>query len=122
LGSFMTRLGGVRACQENAERLLRRGELVATFPEGYKGIGKLFRDRYRLQRFGRGGYIKLALRARCPVVPFAVVGAEEVHPTFFNASAIAKALRLPYLPVTPTFPALGPIGLVPLPTKWTIAF
>lgn len=120
VGSLMTRLGGVRACQENAERLLAKDQLVAVFPEGIKGIGKLFSDRYRLQRFGRGGFIKLALRTGTPIVPVAIIGAEETNPLLFRFELLAKAFGLPYVPVTPTFPLLGPAGLLPAPTKWTI--
>jgi 1-acyl-sn-glycerol-3-phosphate acyltransferase len=122
LGSMMNRLGAVRACQENAERLLSKEQLVAVFPEGVKGIGKLFSERYRLQRFGRGGFIKLCLRAQTPIVPVAVVGAEETNPLLFRVEYLSKALGLPYVPVTPTFPALGPLGLLPAPTKWQIHF
>jgi 1-acyl-sn-glycerol-3-phosphate acyltransferase len=122
LGSAMNRLGAVRACQENAERLLGDEELVAVFPEGIKGIGKLFAERYRLQRFGRGGFIKLCLRTGTPIVPVAVLGAEETNPLLFKIEHLSKALGLPYLPVTPTFPALGPLGLLPAPTKWRIQF
>ena len=122
LGSIGTRLGAVRACQENAERLLAHEELVCVFPEGIKGIGKLFRDRYRLQRFGRGGFVKLCLRTETPIVPVAVVGAEETAPLLFRHEYLARALGLPYVPITPTFPLLGPLGLVPAPTKWTITF
>lgn len=122
LGSTMNRLGAVRACQENAQRLLAKEQLVAVFPEGVKGIGKLFSERYRLQRFGRGGFIKLCLRTGTPIVPVAIVGAEETNPLLFRVEALAKALGLPYLPVTPTFPALGPLGLLPAPTKWQIIF
>jgi 1-acyl-sn-glycerol-3-phosphate acyltransferase len=122
LGTFINRIGGVRACQENAERLLRQDQLVAVFPEGIKGIGKLFRERYRLQRFGRGGFIKLALRTDSPIIPAAVVGAEEIHPMLTRVTWLAKSVGIPYLPVTPTFPWLGPLGLVPLPTKWYLSF
>jgi 1-acyl-sn-glycerol-3-phosphate acyltransferase len=122
LGSFSNRIGAVRACQENAERLLRKEALVAVFPEGVKGIGKLFRERYRLQRFGRGGFIKLCLRTGTPIVPVAVVGAEEANPMIGRIEYLSKALGVPYIPVTPTFPLLGPLGLVPAPTKWKIAF
>jgi 1-acyl-sn-glycerol-3-phosphate acyltransferase len=122
LGSTMNRLGAVRACQENAERLLAKEQLVAVFPEGVKGIGKLFSERYRLQRFGRGGFIKLCLRTNTPIVPVAVVGAEETNPLLFRIEYLSKALGLPYVPVTPTFPALGPLGLLPAPTKWQIHF
>jgi 1-acyl-sn-glycerol-3-phosphate acyltransferase len=122
VGSMMNRLGAVRACQENAERLLAKDGLVAVFPEGAKGIGKLYKERYRLQRFGRGGFIRLALRMRTPLVPCAVVGAEEANPLFYRIEGLAKSLGVPYLPITPTFPALGPLGLLPAPTKWKIEF
>ncbi|MBK8173609.1 MAG: acyltransferase family protein [Sandaracinaceae bacterium] len=122
LGSLMNRIGAVRACQENAERLLTQDKLVAVFPEGIQGIGKHYKQRYQLQRFGRGGYIKLALRSGAPLIPTAVVGAEETNPLLFKESYFAKALGVPYIPVTPTFPLLGPLGLLPLPTKWRIVF
>ncbi|HEX4336119.1 MAG TPA: lysophospholipid acyltransferase family protein [Polyangiaceae bacterium] len=122
VGAFMSRIGAVRACPENAERLLSKESLVAVFPEGVKGIGKLYRDRYRLQRFGRGGFIRLCLRTRTPLVPCAVVGAEEATPLLYKDETISKLLGLPYLPVTPTFPLLGPLGLLPAPTKWQIRF
>lgn len=122
LGPLMNRIGGVRACPENAERLLEHDELVAVFPEGVKGMGKLWRDRYRLQRFGRGGFIKLALRTRAPLVPVAVVGAEEALPLLGRITWFAKSVGIPYVPVTPTFPWLGPAGLLPLPSKWRIQF
>jgi 1-acyl-sn-glycerol-3-phosphate acyltransferase len=122
VGAFMSRVGGVRACQENAERLLSKESLVAVFPEGVKGIGKLYRDRYKLQRFGRGGFIRLALRTNTPLVPCAVIGAEEASPLLHRDELVSKLLGLPYLPVTPTFPLLGPLGLVPAPTKWRIRF
>jgi 1-acyl-sn-glycerol-3-phosphate acyltransferase len=120
LGSTMNRLGAVRACQENAERLLAKEQLVAVFPEGVKGIGKLFADRYRLQRFGRGGFIKLCLRTGTPIVPVAVTGAEETNPLLFKIEHLSKTLGVPYVPITPTFPLLGPLGLLPAPTKWRI--
>jgi 1-acyl-sn-glycerol-3-phosphate acyltransferase len=121
-GVFMNRAGAVRACQENAERLLSRDNLIAVFPEGVQGIRKLFRDRYRLQRFGRGGYIRLCLRTRAPLIPCAIIGGEEASPLLYRFDALADLLRIPYLPVTPTFPALGALGLVPAPTKWRIKF
>lgn len=122
LGSTLNRLGAVRACQENAERLLAKDQLVAVFPEGVKGIGKLFAERYRLQRFGRGGFIKLCLRTQTPIIPVAIVGAEETNPLLFRIEYLSKALGVPYVPVTPTFPLLGPLGLMPAPTKWQIHF
>jgi 1-acyl-sn-glycerol-3-phosphate acyltransferase len=121
-GVFMNRAGAVRACQENAERLLLRDNLIAVFPEGVQGIRKLFRDRYRLQRFGRGGYIRLCLRTRAPLIPCAIIGGEEASPLLYRFDALADLLRVPYLPVTPTFPALGALGLLPAPTKWRIKF
>jgi 1-acyl-sn-glycerol-3-phosphate acyltransferase len=122
LGTFINRIGGVRACQENAERLLAKDELVAVFPEGIKGIGKLYSERYQLQRFGRGGFVKLALRTRAPIVPCAIVGAEEIQPMLGKVTFLSRALGIPYIPITPTFPWLGPLGLLPLPTKWTLRF
>ena len=122
VGSAMNRLGAVRACQENAERLLAEERLVAVFPEGAKGIGKLYKDRYRLQRFGRGGFIRLCLRTQTPIVPCAIVGAEEANPMLYRIEYMAKTLGIPYLPITPTFPALGPLGLLPAPTKWRVVF
>jgi 1-acyl-sn-glycerol-3-phosphate acyltransferase len=122
VGAFMSRVGGVRACPENAERLLAKESLVAVFPEGVKGIGKLYRERYRLQRFGRGGFIRLCLRTNTPLVPCAIVGAEEASPMLYRDELVSKLMGLPYLPVTPTFPLLGPLGLLPAPTKWRIEF
>jgi 1-acyl-sn-glycerol-3-phosphate acyltransferase len=121
-GVFMNRVGAVRACQENAERLLGKDGLLAVFPEGVQGIRKLFSDRYRLQRFGRGGYIRLALRMQAPIVPCAIVGAEETNPLIYRLEYLAGLVGLPYIPVTPTFPLLGPLGLVPAPSRWTIRF
>ncbi|MFI1017333.1 lysophospholipid acyltransferase family protein [Streptomyces sp. NPDC020965] len=114
--------GHTLACAEDAERLLRRGEVVGVMPEGFKGIGKPFSDRYKLQRFGRGGFVSTALRAGVPIVPCSIVGAEEIYPMLGNAKTLARLLGIPYFPLTPTFPWLGPLGAVPLPTKWTIQF
>jgi 1-acyl-sn-glycerol-3-phosphate acyltransferase len=122
LASLITRVGGVRACPENAERLLRRGDVVCVFPEGVRGMKKSFADRYRLRRFGRGGFVALALHTGAPIVPTAVVGGEEVHPLLGTWQWPAKLLGLPYFPLTPTFPWLGLVGLVPLPSKWMIRF
>ena len=122
LGSFETRIGAVRACQENAERLLRQETLLAVFPEGTKGIGKLFKERYKLQRFGRGGFVRLALRTQTPIVPVAIVGGEETNPMLLRLESLAKPLGVPYIPITPTFPLLGPLGLLPAPTKWKMVF
>ncbi len=121
-GVFMNRVGAVRACQENAERLLGKEHTVAVFPEGVQGIKKLYRERYRLQRFGRGGYIRLALRMRAPIVPCAIVGAEETNPLLYRVEYLANLVGLPYIPVTPTFPLLGPLGLLPAPSRWRLTF
>ncbi|MEU4927076.1 lysophospholipid acyltransferase family protein [Streptomyces yokosukanensis] len=116
------KLGHTLACAEDAERLLRQGELVGVMPEGFKGIGKPFSERYKLQRFGRGGFVSTALRQGVPIIPCSIVGAEEVYPMLGNAKTLARLLGFPYFPLTPTFPWLGPLGAVPLPTKWTIQF
>jgi nucleoside-diphosphate-sugar epimerase/1-acyl-sn-glycerol-3-phosphate acyltransferase len=114
--------GNTLACEDDAQRLLEAGELVGVWPEGYKGLGKPFRERYRLQRFGRGGFVELALRTGTPIVPVAVVGSEEIYPMVGNLKRLGRLLGLPYLPVTPTFPLLGPLGAVPLPSRWLIEF
>jgi 1-acyl-sn-glycerol-3-phosphate acyltransferase len=118
----MRKLGGVVASPSNAERLLEQEKLVAVFPEGAKGAGKPFRERYRLQRFGRGGFAEIALRTGAPIVPVAVVGSEEIYPKLAELPAIARLTGAPYFPVTPTFPWLGPLGVVPLPSRWPIEF
>lgn len=122
VGVAVGRAGGVRASPENARRLLQREELVIAFPEGTLGSAKTYKNRYKLQRFGRGGFVKLALRTRTPIIPAAVVGAEDVHPILKTMSWPKKALGFPFFPVTPLFPWLGPLGLLPLPSKWYILF
>lgn len=122
LGRLARMSGHVPAHRAEAERLLNAGELVGVFPEGFKGIGKLFSDRYQLQRFGRGGFARTALRTRAPIIPCAIVGAEEIYPMVADLSELASRLKLPYFPITPLFPWLGPIGAVPLPSKWIIEF
>jgi 1-acyl-sn-glycerol-3-phosphate acyltransferase len=116
------KFGGVPASPYNAIRLLEEDELVGVFPEGVKGTGKDFADRYRLQRFGRGGFVDMALRTGSPIVPVAVVGSEEIYPKITEAPLLAKLAGAPFFPVTPTFPLLGPFGLIPLPSKWRIEF
>ena len=122
MGLIMNRLGQVQALPENAVRLLNEDELVMVFPEGAKGIGKPFSERYQLARFGRGGFVRAALKAKAPIIPVSIVGAEEIHPMIGNAAPIASLFNMPYAPITPTFPLLGPLGLLPLPSKWTIHF
>jgi 1-acyl-sn-glycerol-3-phosphate acyltransferase len=121
--SALARKGGhIRAARANADALLRAGELVGVFPEGFKGIGKPFAERYHLRRFGRGGFAATAIRDRVPLIPCAIIGAEEIYPMIGNAKQVAEALRLPYFPITPLFPWLGPVGMVPLPSRWIIEF
>lgn len=114
--------GHTLACAPDAERLLCSGELVGVWPEGFKGIGKPFRDRYKLQRFGRGGFVSAAVRTGTPIVPCSIVGAEEIYPKIADIKPLARLLGLPYFPVTPLFPHFGPLGFVPLPSKWSIQF
>ncbi len=122
VGMLARKAGATLACQPDAERLLRGGEVVGVWPEGFKGTGKPFSQRYRLQRFGRGGFVTSALSVGVPIVPCSVVGSEEAYPMLANVKVLARLLGLPYFPVTPTFPWLGPLGAVPLPTKWIIEF
>ncbi len=114
--------GATLACQADAERLLAADEVVGVWPEGFKGIGKPYSERYKLQRFGRGGFVSAALRTGKPIIPVSIVGAEEIYPILTNVRSLARLIGLPYVPVTPTFPLLGPLGLVPLPSKWVIEF
>lgn len=122
LSQFMVRTGNVLAHQDNAVRLLERDELVGVFPEGAKGAAKGIRQRYRVSRFGRGGFVQVALRSGAPIVPVAVVGAEETHPVLADLGPVARFLGMPSFPITPTFPWLGPLGVLPLPSKWLISF
>lgn len=122
VGLVMRKVGGVVASPYNALRLLQQDELVAVFPEGVKGAGKDWKDRYRLQRFGRGGFVEIALRTGAPIVPVAVVGSEEIYPKIGEAPLLARLIGAPYFPLTPTFPWLGPLGVVPLPSRWRIEY
>jgi 1-acyl-sn-glycerol-3-phosphate acyltransferase len=122
LSEIARKRGATLASNVDAERLLRSGELVGVFPEGFKGIGKPYRERYKLQRFGRGGFVSAALRTGTPIVPVAIVGAEEIYPILGSIQPLAKVLGLPYFPVTPLFPWFGPLGALPLPSKWLIEF
>ncbi|WP_277452726.1 lysophospholipid acyltransferase family protein [Janibacter sp. DB-40] len=122
VGDFARKTGATLASNADAERLLRGGELVGVWPEGFKGVGKPFRERYKLQRFGRGGFVSAAIRSEVPIIPCSVVGAEEVYPMIGNMKTVARLLGAPYAPITPFFPLLGPLGLVPLPSKWIIEF
>ncbi len=112
VGTLWARNGGVVAHPDNAYRLLHdRGQLVLVFPEGAKGPAKTYDERYRLRRFGRGGYVEIAMRAGVPVIPIAVVGAEESMPTLFRIPALARLIGVPYFPVTANMLALGPLGV-----------
>ncbi|MDY6870211.1 MAG: lysophospholipid acyltransferase family protein [Actinomycetota bacterium] len=122
VGQAARKAGHTMACTSDAHRLLAAGELTAVFPEGYKGLGKQFKDRYKLQRFGRGGFVSAALRTKSPIVPCSIVGSEEIYPMMADVKLLARLLGLPYFPVTPLFPVAGPLGLVPLPSKWHIQF
>jgi 1-acyl-sn-glycerol-3-phosphate acyltransferase len=122
LATLAVKSGHTRADPAGAAHLLAGGELVGVFPEGFKGIGKPFRERYQLQRFGRGGFAATAIEAGVPIVPCAIVGAEEIYPMIGNARPLARILGLPYFPLTPLFPWLGPIGAIPLPSNWIIEF
>ncbi|MFC6079582.1 lysophospholipid acyltransferase family protein [Sphaerisporangium aureirubrum] len=122
LGHLSRKSGHTLACPEDADRLMRKGELVGVFPEGFRGVGKPFRDRYKLQRFGRGGFVASAIRAQVPIIPCSIVGAEEIYPKIGDFRTLARLLGLPYLPITPLFPWFGPLGLLPLPSKWMIRF
>ena len=122
MGPIARKMGNTLACNPDAERLLSTGELVAVFPEGFKGVGKPYSQRYRLQRFGRGGFVTAAMKTGAPIIPVSIVGAEEIYPLIGNLKPLARALGFPYFPVTPTFPLLGPLGAIPLPSKWIIEF
>jgi 1-acyl-sn-glycerol-3-phosphate acyltransferase len=122
VSSMARRSGATLACNEDAERMLAGGELVGVWPEGFKGIGKPYGERYKLQRFGRGGFVSAALRTGVPIIPLSVVGAEEIYPLVGNVPALARLLGVPYIPITPFFPLLGPLGLLPLPSKWLLEF
>ncbi len=117
VGEAARKAGHTMACTTDAHRLLASGELTAVFPEGYKGLGKHFSDRYRLQRFGRGGFVSAALRTKAPIVPCSIIGSEEIYPMLTDVKLLARLFGLPYFPVTPLFPLAGPAGLVPLPSK-----
>ncbi|TDD63097.1 acyltransferase family protein [Kribbella antibiotica] len=122
VGEWSRKGGATLANNDDAERLLRQGNLVGVWPEGFKGLGKPFSERYKLQRFGRGGFVSAAMRTGVPIVPCSIVGAEEIYPLVGNLSSLARLMGVPYVPVTPFFPLLGPLGLIPLPSKWLIEF
>jgi 1-acyl-sn-glycerol-3-phosphate acyltransferase len=121
-GNFIKMAGNAPADRETTLKLMRDGELLGVFPEGYKGIGKGWKKRYKLQRFGRGGFVELCMESGAPIIPVAIIGAEEAFPMIGNLKFLARRFGAPYFPITPTFPLLGPLGAIPLPSKWIIAF
>jgi len=122
LSWFLRRTGQTVGHPDDTRRLLERDELVLVFPEGVKGTGKPFKDRYRLRRFGRGGFVATAIRTGAPIIPVSVVGSEEIYPMVADATPVARLFGLPYFPITPMWPWLGPLGVIPLPSKWRIQF
>src|SRR6266849_2528429 len=122
LSWFLRRTGQTVGHPDDTRRLLERDELVLVFPEGVRGTGKSFKDRYRLRRFGRGGFVATAIRSGAPIIPVSVVGSEEIYPMIGDMAPLARFLGLPYFPITPTWPWLGPLGMIPLPSKWRIQF
>lgn len=122
VSTWFVRLGQTLATVENGTRLLEQDELVAVYPEGHEGVGKLYKDRYQLARFGQGDFVKMALNTLAPIIPVSVVGAEETYITLAKSRTLARITGLPYFPITQAFPWLGLLGLAPLPTKWYIDF
>jgi 1-acyl-sn-glycerol-3-phosphate acyltransferase len=120
-GQLLSRLGQIIGTPENCLRLLKNEEAILVFPEGAHGINKLFKDRYQLTEFGHG-FMRLALQTNTPIVPIAVIGAEEYCPAVYNVKPLAKLMGMPAFPITPTFPLLGPLGILPYPTKIRIYF
>jgi len=121
IGTLFQRVGQFTGLPENALSMLKRDELILVFPEGIRGSGRLFKDRYKLKRFGTG-FLRIALEARAPIVPVAVIGGEEQAPSFHDIKPLARLLGFPYFPVTPTFPWLGLLGLIPFPTRYRLHF
>ena len=121
VSTFMARCGQILGTPENCRRVLSNGDAILVFPEGVEGLNKTWRDRYRLQEFGQG-FMRLAMEARAPIVPVAVIGAEEQAPSFLNARFIGKLVGMPAFPITPTNPLLPLIGLLPYPTRYRIYF
>jgi 1-acyl-sn-glycerol-3-phosphate acyltransferase len=122
LSWFLRRTGQTVGHPDDTRRLLERDQIVLVFPEGVKGTGKPFKDRYRLRRFGRGGFVSTAIRTGSPIIPVSIIGSEEIYPMVADLTPVARLFGLPYFPVTPFWPWLGPLGLIPLPSKWRIQF
>lgn len=122
VNDLLDELGVRPATPSVARELLSAGELVGVWPEGVRGVAKTFDQRYRLQRFGRAGFARIVSEMQVPVIPTAIIGSEESYPLVARVSGVLNWAGLPYLPVTPTFPALGPLGLIPLPAQWSVTF
>jgi 1-acyl-sn-glycerol-3-phosphate acyltransferase len=122
VSAVLVKMGQALASVDNGTRLLEQDELVGVFPEGYKGVSKLFKDRYKLARFGRGGFVRMALNTAAPMVPVSVVGAEETYVSVAQSPTLARLTGFPYFPLSLRFPWFGPLGVVPLPSKWYIDF
>lgn len=120
ISALFTKAGQVLATEENGVRLLEQEQLVAVYPEGTKGVGKLYKDRYRLTRFGRGGFVQMAFITQAPIIPVSIVGAEETYITIYKSEFIARLIGFPFFPITVAWPWLGPLGFIPFPTKWYI--
>jgi 1-acyl-sn-glycerol-3-phosphate acyltransferase len=121
VSTLFMRCGGMVGDHRNCRILLEKDECVLVFPEGVRGSGKLIKDRYKLQKFGTG-FVRLALETRTPIIPVAIIGCEESYPGIYNLESLAKLIGAPYVPITPFFPLLGPLGMLPLPTQVTIRF
>lgn len=124
MGDFYNRMGSVVASFDNAHKLLEHGDLVGIFPEGVAGVAKGIGQRYRLQPF-HTSFVRLSLQLQVPIIPTAVVGAEETYPVigkWVRLGPLKELLNVPYVPVTPLFPLFGILGAVPLPTRWHIRF
>ncbi len=121
ISTLFVRCGQTVGDPRNCVNLLERDQAILVFPEGVRGSGKTWWHRYELQRFGTG-FLRIALQTRTPIVPVAVVGAEETYPSIYNAAWLAKLLKIPYVPVTPTWPLLGPLGAIPLPVQIDLYF
>ena len=122
LSWFLRKTGQTVGHPDDTRRLLEQDQLVLVFPEGVRGTGKPYAERYKLRRFGRGGFVSTAIRAGAPIIPVSIVGAEEIYPMIADLPAAARMLGLPYFPITPFWPWLGPLGMIPLPSKWRIQF
>ena len=122
VSTLLEKIGQALASVENGTRLLEQDELVAVYPEGFKGVGKLYSERYQLARFGRGGFVKMALNTQAPIIPVSIVGAEETYISLYKSETLARLTGFPYFPISFRFPWLGLLGVIPNPTKWYIDF